>query len=201
MSNSKRNRKRRKSKLEKKNTNRNTYLIGALVVLLAGYWGLIQFSEGTFINYPDFVEGVFYPTPVISIEDSTISISTDFLKENKMVFFDLKLEKPTAELTYQGRVIPLEWYKEGQYLPGLVISTPKGNTVAGIRVCEPCGSFSFHIVEKKYLQCDPCGTRWEIEDFSKGEGGCEDFPPPMLAVNVGKNVEVNVAETGLRIVT
>jgi hypothetical protein len=167
MSKSKRNRKRKRYRPKQKSTNRNTYIIGAIVVLLVG----------------------------------SISIPADFLEENKLVFFDLKLEEPTVELTYLGRVIPLEWYKEGQYLPGLLVSTPKGNVVAGIRVCEPCGSFSFHIVEKKYLQCDACGTRWAIEDFSKGEGGCEDFPPPMLEVEVGQNIEVIIARTGLQILT
>ena len=196
---SKSKRKRKSSKPEKNRSNRNIYIISVFVLLLAGYWGLIQFSEGTLSNYPDLVAGVFYSTPLISTKDGSFSIPADFLEYNKMVFLDLELDEPKAELIYLDRVIPLEWYGDGKHLPVVVISTPKGNTFAGIRVCEPCGSFGFHIVERKYLQCDACGTRWEIEDFSKGVGGCADFPPPLLSVTVGQDIEVNLAETGLQL--
>ena len=50
---------------------------------------------------------------------------------------------------------------------------PKGKTIGGIRTCEPCNGFSFHIVQGKYLSCDACGTLWDIETLQGVSGGCK----------------------------
>ena len=84
-------------------------------------------------------------------------------------------------------------------MPLVIISTPSGNTVAGIRTCEPCGSFSFHIVKGANLKCDVCGAEWTLEDFSPVSGGCATYPPPKLPTTVnGDNVEVDLSALNLQ---
>jgi len=167
---------------------------------MVGYWLLVQFSEGAFSRYPVYVEGVFYDSPTIS-PSGTVKLSEEFVKENKLVYVDVRLEDAVEEFRYLGRTIPLDLYRDSGYLPLLVISTPSGKTLSGIRVCEPCGSFSFHILEKKYLDCDACHTRWNVETLKAVEGGCGDYPPPLLPSSVGAWIEINLSQTKLRILT
>jgi hypothetical protein len=90
-------------------------------------------------------------------------VPEEVTENNKLVFVDLKLDSTTDEFMYLGRQIILNTYREGDYLPLIIINTPQGKTIGGIRVCEPCSSFSFHIIDRKYLECDACGTKWDIE--------------------------------------
>jgi uncharacterized membrane protein len=188
----------RKVGKEQTKTNKNTIIVAAIFVCLIGYYAFVQFSEGAG-NYPGLIEGVFYLEPVVSTDGGKVTVPKEFVESNKLVFLDLKLEEPTEELVYQNRKIPLSLYADGKYLPLVIISTPKGKVFSGIRVCEPCGSFNFHIVEKKYLQCDACGTRWSIETFQGVSGGCVMYPPPGLVVSTANEVEVSLTSTGLRI--
>jgi hypothetical protein len=200
MTKPKRKRNRRKRKQEEKQ-NYTKYYVLIAVGLLIGYWAIVQYSDGAFSNYPDYVQGVIYPSTTISPADSTVSIPKDFVEDNKLIFIDLKLETPVDKINYLGRTIPLNLYKNGAYIPIVIMSTPKGKTVSGIRVCEPCASFSFHIVERKYLECDACYTRWDIETLKGVSGGCEDYPPPYLSTMIGQQIEVSVAATGLSIIS
>ena len=143
--------------------------------------------------YPQSVAPVFYTNPNVTSGGTKAAISSDFVEANKLVFVDLKLEQKTDTLEYQGRTIPLSLYKDGDYLPVVVISTPSGKTVTGVRVCEPCGSFSFHIVQGKLLQCDVCGTQWDVETFAGVSGGCTAYPPPKLSASVGDTVEIDLS--------
>lgn len=111
-------------------------------------------------SYPKTVSPVFYTTPIITPNGTKVELPSSFVNTNKLVFVDLKLKEPTNTLTYQGRTIPLTYYKSGDYLPLVVISTPANKVVTGIRVCEPCGSFSFHIVQGTNMKCDICGAEW-----------------------------------------
>lgn len=180
---------------------RNIILIAAVLIGIAGYWTIVQISDGGFNKYPSFVEGIDYLNPVVSSNGSKITVQEKFVENYKLVYVDVKLEAPVEEFVYLRRRIPLSMYNEGEYLPLVVISTPKGKTLAGIRVCEPCGSFNFHIVEKKYLQCDACGTRWNIETLQGISGGCQNYPPPELSVNTANEIEISIASTGLKILT
>lgn len=196
----KRNRKRKRKKASEKGSYRQYTVVAILAIFMVGYWLLVQFSEGAFSRYPTYIEGVFYDSPTVS-QDGTVSVPEDIVKENKLVYVDVKLEEAVEEFRYMGRTIPLSWYRDGGYLPLLVISTPSGKTLSGIRVCEPCGSFSFHILEKKYLDCDACHTRWNIETLKASEGACGDYPPPLLPSSVGAGIEINLSQTKLMILT
>jgi hypothetical protein len=190
---SKKKRRNRKARRKPEQKSYKRYAIVAVIALAwVGYWALVNLSEGGLRNYPKFVEGVFYATPTVSEDGTSVSIQNSFVEENKLVYVDVRLEEPLEELVYLGRTIPLGWYRDGEYLPLVVISTPKGETITGIRVCEPCGSFDFHIIDKKYLDCDACHTRWNIETMNGLSGGCLDYPPPELSSTVGDLVEIYV---------
>jgi hypothetical protein len=144
-------------------------------------------------GYPQSIAPATFSNPTITADGTKASIPKSYVDENKLVFVDLKLEQKTNTLEYQGRTIPLAYYRNGDYLPLVVISTPSGNTVTGIRVCEPCGSFSFHIVQGKYLRCDVCGTQWNLDNFADSSGGCTTYPPPKLTATVSDNVEIDLS--------
>jgi hypothetical protein len=182
--------------------SKNIIIIAAVLIGLVGYWVIVQISEGGFNSYPSNVEGRGYLNPVVSSDGSKVTVPEEFVKNNKLVYLDLKLEAPVEEFVYLNRNIPLSMYGNGEYLPLVIMSTPKGQTLAGIRVCEPCGSFDFHIVEKRYLECDACGTRWNIETLQGTSGGCQDFPPPKLTVATAANeIGISLVSTGLKVLT
>ena len=133
-------------------TNAKKMLIGIALVVIIAIGASVAFSSQT----PPTVDGKTYPTNVSPVTYSQASVAADNGKvtvplsevnSSKLMFVDLKLTTPLQTLDYQGRTIPLTIYRDGGYLPLVIISTPSGNTVAGIRTCEPCGSFSFHIVK------------------------------------------------------
>jgi hypothetical protein len=170
----------------------------AVVVVAASYGLSLQVAQpappqGQSPGYPQNVAPVFYTTPVVSANGTKVDISSSFVNSSKMVFVDLKLETPVDTLTFKNRSIPLSIYKNGDYLPLIIVQAPSGRINAGVRVCEPCGSFSFHIVQGRLLQCDVCGTQWNLEDFSGVGGGCTAYPPPTLTATVGDNIEVDLA--------
>jgi len=151
-------------------------------------------------SYPKNVAPVVYTTPTLSSDGNKVTIPSSYVNSSKLVFVDLKLQTPTEILPYQGRNVPLVNYRNGGYLPLVIISTPSGNTVAGIRTCEPCGSFSFHIVKGTNLKCDICGAEWTLENFAPASGGCATYPPPKLptAVN-GDSVDIDLSALGIQL--
>jgi hypothetical protein len=150
-------------------------------------------------SYPQNAAPVTYNSPAVSQDGSQVTVPVSSVNSSKLVFVDLKLKTPMQTLEYQGRTVPLAYYRNGEYLPLVLISTPSGNTVAGIRTCEPCGSFSFHIVKGTNLKCDTCGAEWRLEDFAPASGGCADYPPPKLSTSVnGGNVDVDLSALSLQ---
>jgi len=145
-------------------------------------------------SYPKNVAPVVYTTPTLSSDGNKVTIPSSYVNSSKLVFVDLKLQTPTEILPYQGRNVPLVNYRNGGYLPLVIISTPSGNTVAGIRTCEPCGSFSFHIVKGTNLKCDICGAEWTLENFDPVSGGCLSYPPPKVTSTTnGDNLEIDLS--------
>jgi hypothetical protein len=150
-------------------------------------------------SYPISVSPVTYSTAAVSSDGNKVTLPVSYVNSSKLVFVDLKLENPLETLQYKDRTVPLSLYRGGQYLPLVIISTPSGNTVAGIRTCEPCGSFSFHIVKGANLKCDVCGAEWSLEDFSPVSGGCATYPPPKLTTTVnGDSVTIDLSALQLQ---
>lgn len=164
------------------------------VVSLTPQTNDIVLSTGQPQPYPQNVAPVFYTTPTLESNGEKVVVPTSYIGSKKLVFVDLKLQTPAETLPYEGRTVPLAYYKNGGYLPLILISTPSGNTVGGIRTCEPCGSFSFHIVQGTNLKCDVCGAEWNLEDFAPASGGCATYPPPKLTTTItGDNVEIDLS--------
>jgi hypothetical protein len=150
-------------------------------------------------SYPRNVSPVAYSSATVSSDSKQVILPVSDVNSSKLVFVDLKLKTPLETLQYQDRTVPLTLYRSGQYLPLIIISTPSGNTVAGIRTCEPCGSFSFHIVKGANLKCDVCGAEWSLEDFSPVSGGCATYPPPKLQTSVnGDSIDIDLSALNLQ---
>jgi hypothetical protein len=165
------------------------------VVSGGSYWFFNQNTNAG--GYQSNLAGVIYNSPVLSA--NTVSIPIDTMKTNKLVFVDIKLDTPQQELSYKGRTIPLASYRGGAYLPLVMIYTPQGNVLSGVRVCEPCGSFSFHIIGGK-LDCDRCHTQWDLETLKGISGGCQPYPPPQIPTTLGDNVNIDLTTLGLKYV-
>lgn len=162
-----------------------------LVVALTAYY--LSSSAGS-----GYIKGTFYSDT--SVTDRKAYISENFLSDKKLVFVDLKLKDSVSVLDFKGRKLPLGSYKDGAYLPLMIILTPSDQVIAAVRVCEPCGSFSFHIEGSKYIVCDLCGTHWDIETLNGVSGGCASYPPPRLEeLNDGGSVQVDLTSIGVQI--
>ncbi|MCK5669743.1 DUF2318 domain-containing protein [Candidatus Bathyarchaeota archaeon] len=193
--NSRKNRNKRKQQQEQKSgMDRNTMVMGAILVIVLGFWGFSQLGGN---DYPDQIKGVFYDGAVVSQETGRVTVPEDVVEMNKLTFIDIKLDNRTEIFTYIGREIDLTTYRDAEYLPLIIISTPKGKTISGIRVCEPCLSFSFEMVDGKYLRCDLCGTIWDIETLQGLSGGCMNFPPPKLTTGIMEGVVIEAGSIGL----
>ncbi len=177
-------------------------LFAIFVIGGIGYWQLSSsptLTSSPTQSYPQSVAGTLYSTPTIALGGSSASLPASVVNNNKLTFVDLKLQNPLNEFAYQGRSIPLGSYRGGKYLPILIILTPSGKVISGIRVCEPCGSFSFHIVEAKYLDCDTCHTRWDIESLTGVSGGCPSYPPPKLPTSTANDITIDLSTLGVQI--
>ncbi len=185
--------------------------LGLFAVILIGGMGYWQLSSRATPSssstptsqqsYPQTVTGTLYSRPTILYGGSSISLPASVVNSNKLTFMDLKLKNPLSELTYQGRTIPLSLYGNGQYLPLVIISTPAGKVITGIRVCEPCGSFSFHIIGGRYLDCDLCHTKWDLETLSGVSGGCPNYPPPKLPTSAANDITIDLSTLGVQVIS
>ena len=191
---SRKNRNKRKIQEQSSGSNRNTMVMGAILVIVLGYWGISQLGGP---DYPAEVFGVFYENAAVSPDTGKVTVPEDVVEMNTLTFVDIKLDSRTENFTYIGREIDLTTYRDAEYLPLIIISTPKGKTISGIRVCEPCLSFSFQMIEGKYLRCDLCGTLWDIETLQGISGGCMNYPPPKLTTGKLKGIVIEAGSTGL----
>ena len=187
----------KKGKKSKAKWTTGRILVVIAVIIVIGSGSSWFFSQGgtNKIGGSGSLAGVFYSPTVGS---SKVSVPTENLQNDKLVFMDVKLDTPQQQLTYKGRVIPLGDYRGGAYLPIVAIYTPQGNVVSGIRVCEPCGSFSFHIIDGK-LDCDRCHTQWDLETLKGISGGCQSYPPPSLPTTLAANASIDLSLVGLRL--
>jgi hypothetical protein len=180
----------------KKNNNVVYMLIGVILVSVAGYWFFNGAQNQS--QYANLVAGTMLKNPSVSA-NGIVTVSTQIAEDKKLLFIDLKLSTPQTQFTYNGRIIPLSMYQNGGYLPLLLIYSPSGGVIGGIRACEPCGSFSFHIVDGKYLECDLCHTRWDVETLKGVSGGCVNFPPPTLKTTVDNGINIDISSLNLKL--
>jgi hypothetical protein len=187
-------------------TNTKKMLIGLALIVIVVVAASVALSQSTAGDqsqtaglYPKSVAPVTYSSASVSSNGEKVTVPLSYVNSSKLVFVDLKLETPVETVQYQDRTVPLSLYRSGQYLPLVIISTPSGKTVAGIRTCEPCGSFSFHIAKGTNLKCDVCGAEWSLEDFSPVSGGCANYPPPKLQTSVnGDSISIDLSSLNLQ---
>ena len=179
--------------MQKKGISGRMKLLAVIIVVV----GVVVVWQFTLNPYPISATGVFYDNPTVTGGGDRIQLPYSFLKDKKIVFTDIKLSSNMDELQYQGRVIPLSLYRGGEYLPLIALYTPSGKVITGIRTCEPCASFSMHIGEGRYLICDACETKWDIETLTGASGGCQSYPPPELTSSVSDNIEIDLSDLGI----
>jgi hypothetical protein len=141
----------------------------------------------------------FYDSPVVSTDGKSVSLPYSYVNDNKIVNVEVKLQNTINSLGVGGRTVTMGSYRDGGYLPLLVIVTPQQHLIAAVRVCEPCHSFSFSIVDG-ILQCDaPCHTKWNLETFEGIGGICANDPPPQIPASVvGDNIVIDISHLDLK---
>ena len=98
---------------------------------------------------------------------------------------DVKIEAAGGKVAFDlaavknARLVYADYKAAGKTVPLLAYVSPSGKMVAAISMCEPCSSTRFHI-EGKYLVCNTCGTRWELDSLKGISGGCQKYPPQRL---------------------
>lgn len=146
-------------------------------------------------SYFSTVEGTFYDNPAITEAGRKILVPYDFIIKHELVFFDVPLSSPMNTLEYQGHYYQINSYRDGKYIPLMIVSTPLGRITSCIRGCEGCGSFSFNIYHAEYLTCDNCGTRWDIETVKGVSVVFMDFPLLQLpSTTSNDNVWIDILE-------
>lgn len=84
-----------------------------------------------------------------------------------------------------------EYKDDGKRVPLTALVKPDGKVVVAVSVCEPCRSELFHI-SGNTIVCNACGTTWDLQSFKGLSGGCQDYPPDLLAYSQnGDNLEVD----------
>lgn len=110
--------------------------------------------------------------PMAKVENGKVTVAslTD-LKDTKFVF--------------------TEYQANGKRVPLTALVKPNGKVVVAVSLCEPCKSESFRIMGDKII-CNACDTVWDLETFKGISGGCQDYPPEILAyIQNGDKLEVD----------
>lgn len=152
-------------------------------------------------NQPSLPTQPSYPTAVpfttnvtTSANGTQILISYNLVVEKKIVFFDVELQNKTAPLKLRPPY-PMPKYRNGEYLPMMIILTPSGRLVAAVRICEPCATFSFHTDGAGKIICDKCHTSWGLETLKAvDDTGCGLFGPyGVSTTRSGDNIVINIS--------
>jgi len=150
---------------------------------------------------PLSINSVFYDTPQVSTNGTEISVPASFVEEHIIVNVDLELQAPVTVLSVGARNITLSFYRGGNYLPLMIIMMPKQHVVAALRVCEPCHTFNFNIVNGE-LQCDSvCESTWDPETLIGIHGWCSSVSPLAVPASiVGGNVVIDISSLQVKVV-
>ena len=148
---------------------------------------------------PLSITAKFYDTPTISADGTKVTLPYSFVNDSKIVNVDLKLQTPATTIQVGERTITLSPYRDGNYLPLLIIITPQQNLIAAVRVCEPCHTFAHNIVNG-VLECDSaCQSKWNWETLAGISGMCKDFPPPKLPASIeGNNIVIDFSQLQIK---
>jgi len=144
------------------------------------------------LSYPRVIP---WTTDVTTSANGTqILISYNLVVEKKIVFFDVELQNKTAQLKLRPPYT-MPKYRNGEYLPMMILLTPSGRLVGAVRVCEPCASFLYYTDGASKLICDKCRGSWSLETLKVVEDtGCGEFPPYELpTTRSGDNIVIDIS--------
>jgi uncharacterized protein len=156
-------------------------VIGVGIILLVGVYifgtqklntdNLATAAIGQTVTYSKTVAFQQVKQPSVKIENGKAVVATlNDLKEKKFIY--------------------TEYQAKGKRVPLTAIVKPNGKVVVAVSICEPCNSESFRIIGNTLI-CNACDTTWELDTFKGLSGGCQDYPPDILAYTQnGDNLEV-----------
>jgi len=98
---SRKNRNKRKIQEQSSGSKRNTMVMGAILVIVLGYWGISQLGGP---DYPAEVFGVFYENAAVSPDTGKVTVPEDVVEMNTLTFVDIKLDSRTENFTYIGGI-------------------------------------------------------------------------------------------------
>ena len=120
------------------------------------------------------------------IKGDKIIIKKSDVEKNKIVKFDYEPVKLTLKSGLQV-AFPLSAYV-----------TPSGKINVAVRMCEPCNGLAFSIINGNILNCDTCGTQWDLETNQfNGVGSqyCGSYAPEIKPSTInGDNIEIKIAD-------
>jgi uncharacterized protein len=181
---------------EKKNDYRFYLYAGVLIVVILGLAAFLGFggddtkSPTTATNSavqagaaPKAGERIREVTVIPTVTPDKVIIKKSDLEKNKILKFDYE----PVKLTLKSGKVPM---------PLMAYVTPSGKLVTAVRMCEPCNGLAFSTVNGKILNCDTCGTQWDLETTQwNGVGSklCGSYEPEAIPHTVnGDNIEIKV---------
>lgn len=177
----------KKERFNKKSNNNQVYIVAgvaiALIIAVAAY---IAFggnkSQETVTDNTQVQEVTITPT----VAGDKLIIKKSDVETNKIVKFD-----------YTGVKLTLKSGAKVDF-PLLAYVTPSGKINVAVRMCEPCNGLSFSIIGGKILNCNVCGTQWDLETNQwNGVGAqyCGSYAPEIKPSTInGDNIEINIAD-------
>lgn len=120
-------------------------------------------------------------TPTVA--DNTLVIKKSEVEQNKIVRFEYEPVKVTLK---NGSQIAF---------PLMAYVTPSGKLNVAIRMCEPCNGLTFSTMGGNILNCDTCGTQWDIETNEwngVGAESCGTYAPEAIEYELnGDEIIIN----------
>lgn len=189
MSNSKKEKFNQKSK-----SNSNlVFIVGAIVVFVIIAAAGVIFTGQNSGTTPS--NGQAAPTAQAGAQITEVNINTT-ISGNKVV-----IKKSEVE---QNKIVRFEYepvkltLKNGQQIsfPLMAYITPSGKLNVAIRMCEPCNGLKFSTINGNILNCDTCGTQWDLETNQwngVGAQNCGSYPPEIIKYSTnGDDIEINI---------
>lgn len=188
---------KKKQRFEAKKNDNKVYIIAGLVIVLiiavaaikgfggkdSGQAAVVPTGTNQSTQQSNMVREVSV-TPTVT--DDKIIIKKSDLEKNKIVKFDYEPVKLTLKT---GSKVSF---------PLLAYVTPSGKLVTAVRMCEPCNGLTFSIANGNILNCNTCGTQWDLETTKwNGVGSqlCGSYEPEAIPNTLnGDNIEIKVSD-------
>lgn len=167
-------RQNKKDKFTQQNKKPNLALIVTLLVGALAIAGIFIFgSKDKAVDSPYAGRQIEQTVVNYEVKDGKVLIDEKELTSKEFIKFTID----------QGKPLVLENGSSFNYLPVLAYKAPSGKLVGAVSLCEPCSGENFKI-DGDVLFCKACGTTWDLETLEGIQGGCPDYPPAQLKVEI-----------------